>query len=201
MLLHWLLLLLRKEALCLWSTTLVSFTRIHETMAGYLSRLYSEYISRTFHGLWQFITKLLISLVDFYEAAAKHCISFTHFQRFRCFGASFLQEYTPFSYYRMWILVPALLTQDTKGPIHQWTTCDRKIREICIIITFLICLIFIYMWYLIQGVYSDHWGPRPEALNKYEDISHLPNTSAVPIWSDLLTMTSATKQHYYSEVH
>lgn len=57
------------------------------------------------------------------------------------------------------------------------------------------------MWYLIQGVYSDHWGPRPEALNKYENISHLPNTSPVPLWSGLLTMTSATKQHYYSEVH
>lgn len=36
-----------------------------------------------------------------------------------------------------------------------------------------------------HGVYSDHWGPRPEALNKYEDVSHLPNTSAVPLWSGL----------------
>lgn len=32
-------------------------------------------------------------------------------------------------------------------------------------------------------------------------MSLLPNTSPVPLWSDLLTMTSATKQHYYSEVN
>lgn len=151
MLLHWLLLLYYMEAFVSDpGNSCLSLTFV-ETMADYLVDCTLS-ISRTFHSSWQLITMLFISLVDFYKAAAKHYL---------IYPLSGIQDVLELASchteYPSLItgckLLPALLIH-TKGPIRHWIT-GRKIRKICIIITFPICLIFIYIWYLIQGRHSN----------------------------------------------